>query len=56
MLRVLVTGAAGTLGRELTPRLVKGGHTVRAMSHGAYESNAESDVEGASWTSLLVPG
>jgi uncharacterized protein YbjT (DUF2867 family) len=47
MLRVLVTGATGTLGRELTPRLVKGGHIVRAMSRGACESNVESDVEWA---------
>jgi uncharacterized protein YbjT (DUF2867 family) len=47
MLRVLVTGATGTLGRELTPRLVKGGHIVRAMSRRACESSVESDVEWA---------
>lgn len=47
MLRVLVTGATGTLGRELTPRLVKRGHIVRAMSRGACESNVETDVEWA---------
>ena len=31
-LRVLVTGGTGVLGRELTPRLVKVGYTVRIMS------------------------
>ncbi|WP_461034723.1 NAD-dependent epimerase/dehydratase family protein [Streptomyces mayteni] len=31
-MRVLVTGAAGRLGRALLPGLVAAGHDVRAMS------------------------
>ncbi|MBT5773147.1 MAG: NAD(P)H-binding protein, partial [Dehalococcoidia bacterium] len=32
MTRILVTGASGRLGRLLVPRLMAGGHEVRAMS------------------------
>ncbi len=32
MTRILVTGASGRLGRLLVPRLIAGGHEVRAMS------------------------
>ena len=32
MLRVLVSGGTGTLGRELAPRFAGAGYTVRVMS------------------------
>ncbi len=32
MTRVLVTGGTGGLGREVVPRLVQAGYTVRVMS------------------------
>jgi uncharacterized protein YbjT (DUF2867 family) len=41
-LRVLVTGATGTLGRVLLPRLREAGHEVRAMSR---RPRAGGDVE-----------
>lgn len=47
MTRVLLTGGTGTLGRELVPRLVAAGHTVRVMSRRAGESNTLGDVEWA---------
>lgn len=47
MARVLLTGGTGTLGRELVPRLIAAGHTVRVMSRRAGESNQLGDVEWA---------
>jgi uncharacterized protein YbjT (DUF2867 family) len=42
-----VTGGTGVLGRELVPRLGKGGNIVRVMSRRAGESNAAGDIEWA---------
>lgn len=47
MTRVLVTGGTGTLGRELVPRLVEDGYTVRIMSRRRSELAPESDLEWA---------
>jgi len=46
MARVLVTGATGTLGSALRPRLLADGHTVRAASRSP--PNASVDSPGAS--------
>jgi uncharacterized protein YbjT (DUF2867 family) len=42
MTRVLVTGATGTLGSALRPRLLAAGHTVRAASRAPPNSSSES--------------
>jgi len=47
-MRILVTGATGTLGRAAVPALVKAGHEVRAMSR---EARRSADVEWA-WADL----
>jgi uncharacterized protein YbjT (DUF2867 family) len=46
-MRVLVTGGAGTLGRELVPRLVRAGYTVRVMSRRARQPDEWPEVEWA---------
>lgn len=40
-MRILVTGATGTLGRALVPVLLKAGHQVRALSRTKRESSGE---------------
>jgi uncharacterized protein YbjT (DUF2867 family) len=47
MTRVLVTGGAGTLGREVVKRAVKAGYTVRVMSRGSRRGAIAESVE---WT------
>jgi len=47
MSRILVTGGKGGLGRELTPRLLKAGYTVRVMSQGAKPAELPAHVEWA---------
>ena len=47
MTRTLVTGGTVVLGRELVPRLLAAGHTVRIMSRRSGASNAAGDVEWA---------
>ncbi|WP_188187761.1 SDR family oxidoreductase [Nonomuraea sp. SYSU D8015] len=49
-MRILVTGATGTLGRALVPALVKAGHQVRALSRTKRESRG--NVEWA-WGDLF---
>jgi len=46
-MRMLVTGGTGGLGREVVPRLLKNGHTVRIMSRRRGDNNATGDVEWA---------
>lgn len=51
MTRTLVTGATGTLGSELRPRLVEKGHRVRATSR------SPPDGEGVEWVEMdLIDG
>ena len=45
--RVLVTGGTGTLGRELVPRLLEDGRTVRVMSRGGARAGLPEGVEWA---------
>lgn len=53
MIRTLVTGAMGTLGTALRPRLAAAGHTVRAASR----SPPEETKENLDWVELdLVDG
>ncbi|WP_121743169.1 SDR family oxidoreductase [Natronorubrum halophilum] len=53
MTRTLVTGATGTLGTALRPRLIAAGHTVRAASRSPPEET-EEDLE---WVALdLIEG
>lgn len=47
MTRVLITGGTGMLGRELKPRLVAAGYTVRIMSRRAPNPGEDSGVEWA---------
>ncbi|MEM1433215.1 MAG: NAD-dependent epimerase/dehydratase family protein [Pseudomonadota bacterium] len=47
-MRVLVTGAGGFIGRALVPRLVDGGHTVRALCRGAV-------LDGTTYSAGLTP-
>src|SRR5262245_19822334 len=47
MAKVLVTGATGSLGRLLVPRLLAAGHAVRATSR-----RAPAPQEGGEWTRL----
>jgi uncharacterized protein YbjT (DUF2867 family) len=47
MTRVLLTGGTGTLGRELTPRLLAAGYTVRVMSRRSPSPGENARVE---WT------
>jgi nucleoside-diphosphate-sugar epimerase len=47
-MRVLVVGATGVLGRSLVPRLLAGGHTVRAVARGATADALPKGVESAS--------
>lgn len=52
MVRTLVTGATGTLGDELLPRLEAAGHDVRAASR-----SPPADENGVEWVELdLVDG
>jgi len=44
MARILVTGASGRLGRLLVPRLIAGGHDVRAMSR-----QPRTSAHGETW-------
>lgn len=46
-MRVLVTGGTGTLGRELVPRLLAEGRTVRVMSRGGPRGEGAERVEWA---------
>jgi uncharacterized protein YbjT (DUF2867 family) len=43
-MKVLVTGASGTLGRAVVPRLIAAGHDVRGMSR-----RPQSDGDGVEW-------
>lgn len=53
MIQTLVTGAKGTLGTALVPRLIAAGHAVRAASR----SPPENSEEGINWVELdLVAG
>lgn len=53
MIQTLVTGATGTLGKALIPRLTAAGHVVRAASR----SPPEDSEEGLNWVNLdLVTG
>jgi uncharacterized protein YbjT (DUF2867 family) len=47
MTRVLVTGGAGVLGRELVPRLMRAGYTVRVMSRRERQPGEWPEVEWA---------
>jgi len=47
MTRVLVTGGTGNLGRELTPRLLAAGYTVRVMSRRSPNPGEDARVEWA---------
>lgn len=47
MTRVLVTGGTGNLGRELTPRLLAAGYTVRVMSRREAKPGEDARVEWA---------
>jgi uncharacterized protein YbjT (DUF2867 family) len=47
MSRVLVTGGTGALGRELVPRLLGAGYTVRVMSRRAAKPGEDANVEWA---------
>lgn len=42
-MKVLVTGATGTLGQELLPRLVSAGHEVHALSRRIHEREAAAE-------------
>jgi len=42
---VLVAGATGVLGRALVPRLLAGGHSVRAVARGASTADLPAAVE-----------
>jgi uncharacterized protein YbjT (DUF2867 family) len=43
---ILVTGATGNVGRELTLVLVKAGHQVRALTRGSNQSMRPPGVDG----------
>ena len=45
MTKVLVTGGTGSLGRELTPRLLAAGYTVRIMSRRNPKPGEDARVE-----------
>lgn len=47
MTRVLLTGGTGMLGRELRPRLLAAGYTVRVMSRRAPQAGEDADLEWA---------
>ncbi len=47
MPRVLITGGSGELGRQLVPRLLATGHTVRTLSRRARPAGADPAVEWA---------
>lgn len=47
MSRILVTGGRGTLGRELVPRLLAAGYTVRVMSRRGAKPGEDTNVEWA---------
>ena len=47
MPRILITGGSGELGRQLVPRLLATGHTVRILSRGARPTGADPAVEWA---------
>jgi uncharacterized protein YbjT (DUF2867 family) len=47
MSRVVLTGGTGTLGRELVPRLLAAGYTVRVMSRRAPKPGEDAEVEWA---------
>ncbi|HEX9131709.1 MAG TPA: SDR family NAD(P)-dependent oxidoreductase [Ktedonobacteraceae bacterium] len=47
MTRVLVTGGTGGLGREVVPRLVQAGYTVRVMSRHDRRTGQWPQVEWA---------
>jgi len=51
MKRILLTGATGTLGTALRPRLREKGHTVRAASRSPPEAG-EDDGEAVEWVEL----
>ncbi|RIK43805.1 MAG: epimerase [Chloroflexi bacterium] len=45
MKRILITGGRGVFGRELTPRLLKAGYTVRISSRSAPKTDGASNLE-----------
>ncbi len=51
MTRVLVTGGTGSLGRELTPRLLAAGYAVRVMSR---RSPKRGEATGVEWATASL--